>query len=303
MTVMAEDGFLAEISIDEEAGVLRGVIVNHRECAIRFEAETVPLLREAMRASVAKLTIDAHSQGRPAPQPAFFVKPEEVSRYDGAEFFNDERITPRGVHYLPISASVYNLLCGLYVAADEYEEIGDNGRRGAIRACASIITFLMSRGESMRLAGPFSALFRGLNDVSSGTVPSIFDVKRKQMKRPREEQYKHVKDIAAALLEVYFYSKSSSSYGKEPLLRPISNEIARYVARWPSVPPHTKITGQTIETWRDDANTREKKDRLDYDRLIEHLKDLSPEHREAEIRRCLSEGPPGYPSARDRSIS
>jgi predicted HicB family RNase H-like nuclease len=295
MTVMAEDGFLAEISIDEEAGVLRGVIVNHRERAIRFAAETVPLLRQAMRKEIHRLREEAATGSAPAPSP--YVSVDDIEQMRASETLGKRSRPPGAQDYQPLAAAYNRLLSTLDRAQEELVSGSDFGRRGAAIACASVVLFLNHRWENPELAAPFLALENALADVLGGVRPELFFGGDESLKRSRSTAYRKTKDFAAALVEVIYRLSSVNGTGREAVLKNAAVQVARAVNDWPSISRGTAVTERTVREWRDSVRSRQPAGRRDFDAMVEYLTNLPPAERDREIEVCLRGGPPGKAKA------
>ncbi len=296
MCIMVAEGFLAEVSLDEEKGCLRGLIVNAPRM-VPFVAETVPALKQAMLAAIAGLQNEAARAGRPALEPTPDVSADEFEQMKKSELLGDRPHPPGVLPYQPLPAAYDNLLRDLFAAHETFTTVPDAGRRGAAMACAAVREFLSARWESMELASPFAEIDNGLSDVEEGKRPEIFFRQTGGRARPRSTASRKNRDFAAALLEVSYRVQSERSPGRDAVLMKAAQRVARSVKKWRSTSTRAKVTTRTVLGWRTEVEGREPADRRWYDDIVRYLSDLPPAERDRELELRLREGRPGSPLA------
>ena len=283
MNTMMYDGFLAEIEIDEDAGLLREIIVNARK-PLEFNAQTIGLLRQAFEETIHSYRDRCRAAGNNNMQPTRSIsKDQQIRIIRNAQFRGRSR--PGGApDYWTLQEANYGLLEGLYLASQSFQTLGDDGREGVKMACQTIILFFKRRWENPELVAPFGHLSKALSDIQSGRRPELLQSKREPQARSRSSLGHHYKMFAAALHE------ADVSLGTP--VEESAREIAKMVGRWPAL-KKAKPDADTIKNWRSAERAKMREEKQFFDKIVKGILD-QPTPKSA-INRFLKDGPPAVP--------
>ena len=280
---MQFEGFLAEIEIDEELRLLRGIVVNAHE-VLKFEGATVENLQASFQNAIEAYRDRCRTNGIDQAEPTRPISKARHSRMlRSAKYVG--RYRPGNVpDYWTLQAAYDELLAGLLLASEAFVTVEDSGRKGAMLACQQMQYFLRCRWENPELAAPFMHLSECLADVERGRKPDIFYPKHLATKRPQHALRKHVIAFVAALHEADIKLGTSAKVSKV--------KIARAVNKWSEF-KEAQITGSTIKNWRDQEKAKSKEERAPFETIVNGiLAAQSPKQQHADF---LKLGLPGMP--------
>jgi hypothetical protein len=181
--------------------------------------------------------------------------------------------------YQELEGAYTELLKGLWYANQCFKTEGDAGRKGVYKACHAVARFIAVRHENPELAAPFLAMCEALIDLETGVQAELLS-RGGPKERSRSRQTAHLHRFASVLLEVLV--------GNGEPLKSAADRVARHVARWPGIGAQ-KITGKTIQNWRDWQRRNLGPQRAKFDALRTVILGLD----KREVDRLLKDGPPG----------
>ena len=282
MNSLQHNGFLAEIDIDAERGLLRGIVVNAHK-PLKFEGNTVSELKTAFARAVADFQDQSEASGLEG-KPARPISAEQHARMVKRSSLRGRHRPGGALDYWTLQEAYDELLAGLCLAHHEFVGADDNGIKGAKLACQKTAWFINCRWENPELASPFLTLFKALEDGQRGRKPGLFFPERHVEKRPRTLLAKHVKTFVAALHEVDIELGASA---KESAAR-----IALAVRKWPTLKT-AQVRRITVKYWRDSARGSSKTERVQFEGIVSGLlKERDPKQK---LEDFLRDGPPGLP--------
>jgi len=282
---MLHEGYLAEIELDEEAGLLRGIVVNACYQTFKFEGTTIEELRNAFAEAVNTYRNQFQQEGQENNK---LCRPISSARHQqmlqSARLIGRSRL-PGAPDYMTLQEVFDEWLGGLWVAFQQYRNAGDDGRGGARLACQKTAQFIAHRWEKPELAAPFMAIDRAIFDIQENRYPEIFTLNKEPRARSRSQLGHFSKMFVAALLEVAVRLKISPV--KESAAR-----IARAAAKWPEFET-SKLTANTVVNWRKTERAKGPADRKPFDDVVNDV--LARSDPQTHFRKLLRDGPPGTP--------
>lgn len=287
MNTIALDGFLAEVELDEAENQLRGTVVN-ANFILKFSAPTVVELKQAFAQVIADKRAELAATDPPRPllldRSISTVAHERMARSASL----GERRRPDGAeHYQALQEAYDNFLAELYQAFLTVRTKGDDGREGAIGACASVARFISRRWEDPELASIFLTIAESIVDLGQGRSPPLLTAGEFGRKRPRSSAIDHLRMMAAALLE------ARVELG-DPL-EVAAADIARKCRLWPGF-TSDRVSTHTVKNWRSSWRAKSEVERRQFGGVVSYL--LGSEKPRGEIENLLKNGPPGTPKSR-----
>lgn len=296
MNTMLYQGYLAEIELDEQGDLLRGVVVNAHE-PYRFSAKTISKLRHEFARATAEYQSHCAQNGRETRE--FCPRPIAAERHQkmlqSAKLIGRKR--PRGApDYWTLQQAYDEWLTGLCHAHKTFTNASDNGREGVKLACEQTALFIARRWENPELASAFLHLHEGLSDVQDGRYPEIFDSRSTPRLKSRSRFGHHHTMFAAALLDAQVQLQARTKKG-EPL-KELAKRAADKISRWPhfkarDIQEETRVSAQTIINWRNSELAKRPRDRQRFDTVVKAL--LSEANPKSAIDRFFKTGPPSAP--------
>ena len=284
MNTLLHDGFLAEIELDEEANLLRGIVVNAQE-PFRFEGRSIGELRQAFAEAVNTYRIRCREKRLDDNQLCRPITSDRHRQMLRSAELGDRHRLGGAPDYMTLQEAYDELLAGLYCAFEIFRDAGDDGRKGAKLACKETALFVARRWEKPELAAPFMAIDRAIFDIQENRYPEIFTLNKEPRARSRSQLGHFSKMFVAALLEVAVRLKISPV--KESAAR-----IARAAAKWPEFET-SKLTANTVVNWRKTERAKGSADRKPFDDVVNDV--LARSDPQTHFRKLLRDGPPGTP--------
>ena len=174
----------------------------------------------------------------------------------------------------------------LWYASHTFENEGDGGLEGAKLACRAVARFIGVRHENPVLAAPFLTVMQSLADLERGLDPPLFSKSVKLRERERSSQRKHLQLLAAISMEVLMELGMG--------LNEAARKVAVAVQNWPGLSAQT-VTWTTVRNWRDQIRRPTDHRNQQFRQLRDHI--LGQADPKAEVRRLLTDGPPGVPTS------
>ena len=283
MNTMQFEGFLAEIEIDEELGLLRGIVVNAHE-VLKFEGTTVGNLQSAFQNAIKTYRDQCRNNGNNQAEPARPVTKEMHNRMLCSARYVGRSRPGDAAGYRTLQEANDDLLTGLFLAHNVYKSAGDNGLEGAKLACQQIGWFMRCRWENPELAAPLLTMSVAMTDrqkKGEQVYPEIFEPELLPPRKLRSSYGHYCKMFAAALLHAARILKSP--------LKKTAEMMAIKIGKWPAF-ANIEITANTLINWRTSEKEKEPSKRKQFDRLVAVIvKDPRPK---LIIDQFLKDGPP-----------